>query len=165
MQQVKGTIIYGPRMSKLRCPKEEAKEAAKARKLGDTANLVRNEISNLIYDWHADGGFIQTVGRNAARIDMARMEYTGERTAYSTEGKVILLQDDVDPCDTIELVPFEDSLGRNTRRTINRHFEKIEQPSKTSVDRRLICFRFWESVALSILAFRLKQQAEVEPES
>ncbi|MGH1356535.1 MAG: hypothetical protein ACRBBS_15840 [Thalassovita sp.] len=149
-------------MSKLRCPTEEAKEAAKAGNLAPTANLIRDEISNLIYDWHADGGFIETVGRNAARIDMARIERSGERTAYSTEGKVILLTDKADPYNVIELVPFEESLGRNTRRTINRHFEKIDQPSKTSVDRRLVPFRFWESVALSILEFRLNQLEEDE---
>lgn len=142
------TTIYGPRLSQLYCPKEEAVRAAKSRLLGRTANQVRDEVTNTVYDWHADGGLIATVGRQTATIDMTRLEYRGERTAYSVDGKVTLLGDG------IELIRVEDSWGSNTRRTWNRHFEKINNPSSSSVDRRLIPGHFWEEVAVRIIEFR-----------
>lgn len=146
--QINGTMLYGPRLSQLYCPREEASRAAKARLVGNTANQVRDEITNTIYDWHADGGLIATVGRYAAEIDMTRLEYRGERTAYSMDNKVIILGD------AIELVRVEDSFGSNTRRTLNRHFEKIGNPSSSCVDRRLIPGQFWEEVALRVIEYR-----------
>ena len=78
------------------------------------------------------------------QLDVDRMERLGEASVYSVKGEVILLEK------SVRLTRLDDAFGQNTRRTLNRLFEKIGQPTKQRVDRRLLPLMFWMDVVRKI---------------
>lgn len=108
-----------------------------------TANLVRDHIFAVVWDWHEAGN--QLLLQTGEQLDIGRMERGGEASVYSTKGKVIFLEDDV------PLTRLDDAFGENTRRTINRVFEKVARPLKRRVDRRLLPLMFWMDTARRII--------------
>ena len=107
-----------------------------------TANLVRDAIFVTVWEWHIDGN--RVLLPTGDQLDIERMERVGETPVYSTSGKMILIEEGV------PLVRLDDAFGQNTRRTLNRVFEKISQPSKRRVDRRLMPLMLWMDVAQKI---------------
>jgi hypothetical protein len=108
-----------------------------------TANLVRDHIFGVVWDWHEAGN--QLVLHTGEQLDIGRMERGGEASVYSTRGRVIFLEDKV------PLTRLDDAFGENTRRTINRVFEKVARPLKRRVDRRLLPLMFWMDTARRII--------------
>lgn len=108
-----------------------------------TANLVRDAIFSTVWDWYVEGNFVLVP--TGEQLDIDRMERVGETSVYSTKGRVILIENGV------PLIRLDDAFGQNTRRTINRVFEKIDQPTKRRVDRRLLPLMFWMDVAKKII--------------
>lgn len=96
-----------------------------------------------VLDFHDDGGVILIPGD--IQIDMHRLECSGESSAYDTSGKAILIEKDV------PLNRLEDSFGASPRRTLNRIFAKIEEPSKRRVNVQNLSRYFWMTVAMNIL--------------
>lgn len=111
-----------------------------------TANLVRDAICASVWDWYADGN--QVLTPTGEELDIERMERVGEISVYSTKGKVIFLEQGV------SLIRLDDAFRQNTRRTLNRVFEKIEQPIGRRVDRRLLPLMFWMDVTRKIIDHR-----------
>lgn len=138
---------------KLRNPMEESRRASVIQSWAGTANLIRDCIQELIWDWHVEGGKIVTGSRQPQELCLERMETLGEAHVYDVDGQKISLH-----CANeapLYLVRVDDCFRRNTRRTINRHFEKINNPSNRAVDRRLRSLMFWEDVAIKIAERRL----------
>lgn len=108
-----------------------------------TANLVRDLICGTVWDWHTAGNLV--LMPTGEVLDIERMERGGEASVYSKGGTIIFLEDGV------PLTRLDDAFGENTRRTINRLFEKINRPSKRRVDRRLLPLMFWMDVVRKIL--------------
>jgi len=108
-----------------------------------TANLVRDAIFSTVWDWYVEGN--RVVIPTGEQVDIDRMERVGETSVYSTKGNVILIEEGV------PLIRLDDAFGQNTRRTLNRVFEKIDQPNKRRVDRRLLPLMFWMDVARKII--------------
>lgn len=108
--------VTGARLSVLRNPKYEAWLAKQIRPLGETANLVRDEIMNTIECWHEDGGSIKARRLKPKRgcrgviptkpkvvtLDTERMEWRCELVVYDVGGKPVMLDHGV------ALVPVED---------------------------------------------------------
>jgi len=91
-------------------------------------------------------------------IDVKRMESLGEQHVYDTKGlRVYLFRDyQNDICtmskeNSIALVRMDDAWGQNSRRTINRLYEKISQPGEKSIDRRLLSMMLWLDASSQIL--------------
>lgn len=108
-----------------------------------TANLVRDLICAVVWDWHATGN--RVLMPTGEQLDIERMERVGEASVYSTKGKIIVLEDGV------PLTRLDDSFGENTRRTMNRVFEKVARPSNRRVDMRLLPLMFWKDAARKII--------------
>jgi hypothetical protein len=96
-----------------------------------------------VWDWYVEGN--RVVIPTGEQVDIDRMERVGETSVYSTKGKVILIEEGV------PLIRLDDAFGQNTRRTLNRVFEKIDQPNKRRVDRRFLPLMFWMDVARKII--------------
>lgn len=135
-------------MAKLRCPKEEANRAAIIRDWAGTANLVRDTVVDEISNWHETGGMIISGKPYLQFLDISRMERTGESFVYDQGGEFVLVN--LQGESPIALVNIDDSFGSNTRRTLNRLFEKIEAPNGRAVDRRLRSMAFWTDIAINI---------------
>lgn len=108
-----------------------------------TANLVRDLICGTVWEWHAAGNLI--LMPTGEHLDIERMERLGEASVYSGAGKIIFLED------SVPLIRLDDAFGENTRRTINRVFEKAARPSKRRVDKRLLPLMFWMNAARRII--------------
>ena len=132
----------------LRDPREEVRRAAIVREWGCTANLIRDAIQRMIEEWYGLDGHIRTAMQRYDRLDIERMERSGEAWVYDVKGDLIMIhcRDEV----PIPLLRIDDSFGEYSRRMINRHLEKIDAPSTRGVDRRLRSFMFWEDVAIKI---------------
>lgn len=108
----------------------------------ETANLVRDKMCASVWEWSMDGN--QILMPSGEQLDVDRMERLGEASVYSVKGEVILLEK------SVRLTRLDDAFGQNTRRTLNRLFEKIGQPTKQRVDRRLLPLMFWMDVVRKI---------------
>lgn len=147
--------IIGSAMRKLRCPNEVSTNAAIIRKWADTANLVRDGISRAVTDWNDDGRLIKSGKPYLQILDIERMERAGELIVYNKSGETVLINaQDEDP---ITLVNIDDCFRMNSRRTLNRLFEKIECPGTRAVDRRLRPLVFWIDIAIKISAHRMME--------
>lgn len=109
----------------------------------ETANMVRDLVTAILWNWHASGGCIVTATGEV--LDIERMERLGEAFVYSSEGNVIYLEPG------IPLVRLDDAFRENTRRTLNRMKEKLRKPCTKRVDKRLLPLVFWLDVAKKII--------------
>jgi len=114
-----------------------------------TANLVRDRIFACVWDWHVAGN--RMLMPTGEQLDVERMERVGEASVYSTKGKVIFLE----KC--VPLTRLDDAFRQNTRRTLNRVFEKTVQPTKRRVDKRLLPLMFWMDIARKLIVARQLQ--------
>ncbi|WP_299500459.1 hypothetical protein [uncultured Roseobacter sp.] len=153
MSEEKLTVVAAS-VEELRCPREEAKRAAIIRTWAETANLVRDRILMEIWNWQQIGGRVIPSPASNTAVDLDRMESLGEMHVYDVDRAKISVACHNE--NQILLVRSDDCFGENTRRTLNRHFEKIYDPSKRAVDRRLRSFMFWEDVAIKIKEKREK---------
>lgn len=134
--------VYVAPTTKLRDPNHESELARFHRAGASSANMARNHMTFSILDHHEDGGIILTA--KGAVLDLERMETLGEQFVYDTDGKTVHLEDDV------PLIRLDDSFGANPRRTMNRFFQKADQPSSQCVDHRLLSMMFWADASRKI---------------
>lgn len=156
------SFVIGARLEKLRNPQEEARLATWLKSLGSTANESRDAMTNLIWEWHESGGDIKArVPKERGKrpkcavkslkhytLDIARMELLGELTLYSIYNEPVLLDLET------RLIRVEESFRSNTRRTLNRQFEKIDSLSRRRAVKSLWPLMFWEDVAFKIAHFQ-----------
>lgn len=134
-----------------------------------TANLMIQRAMARIEDYHGEGGVICYAagirwkdGRRGRaplqQIDFERMERSGEAAVYDVDGlQIYLLRDFKDEASkkprflSVPLSPLGDCWRGNSRRTINRMYEKIETPSTRAADRRLWSTMFWLDVSRRIM--------------
>jgi len=134
-----------------------------------TANLMIQRAMARIEDYHDEGGFICYAsdvrwkdGRRGRgpwqQLDFERMERSGESAVYDVNGlQIYLLRDFKDEASkkprflSVPLSPLGDCWRGNSRRTINRMYERIETPSTRAVDRRLWSTKFWLDVSWQLV--------------
>lgn len=137
------TIITASPVSRLRDPEHERLLAIIHKPTAPTANLVSQRVMSRILDWHATGNIIETHDHRV--LNIKRMEFVGEQFVYDIGGKPIFLEKGV------PLIRMDDCWGENSRRTINRHFEKIDRPSTQQVDKRRLPMMFWMDISMKAM--------------
>lgn len=157
-------------VSKLRDPLHASFLAGVHKPTAPTANLMLQRAMSRVIEFSKQGSEIihdgaetrLSCGRKIKGpkqvLDIARMERFGEASLYDTKGqRVFLIRDFKDEALeqpkglTLPLIRMDDAWRMNSRRTINRHYEKIEHPSQRAVDRRLLSMQFWLDASAQIL--------------
>lgn len=147
--EVETQTIVAARIQRLRSPRHMSNCAAFAKPLAPTANLVRDDITGTILDWIFDGGLVVTA--KGLQLDLLLMEETDDPFVRDINGTYVTLMKGV------PLTRLDESWGENSRRTINRFFEKIEKPSKQAVDKRLLSMMFWVDLSWKIVEHRKEE--------
>ncbi|MEP3247779.1 MAG: hypothetical protein ABJN40_07365 [Sneathiella sp.] len=135
--------VQAARIEQLRNPLYEADLAKFFVGKAETATLILDLATFVIFDHYADGG--RVLMANGTMLDLDRMESTGERFVYDCDGNEIFLQKNC------LLIRTEDCFGESPRRTMNRFLQKAIRSSKTTVDIRLLPMLFWLDIARKIL--------------
>ncbi|WP_299283294.1 hypothetical protein [uncultured Tateyamaria sp.] len=158
-------FVIGARNTQLRDPLHESWLAKQIRPWGETANLVRNSICNTVLDWHEEDRLIKArlpkpknMPKRVKMLDLApvtlniaRMEWTGEQVVYDVKDLPVFIDLGV------PLLSLEEAFRSSSRRTLNRQFEKMDDPSSQSVSKSLLSLMFWEDVAVKIDRYRREE--------
>lgn len=162
--------VYGAPISRFRDPAHAQLLAVAHKSTAPTANLMIQRTMDRIIEFHKKGGKVYHDGaevlfRGGSRakgpmqeLNVARMERAGEASVYDANGQRVFLALDFHSqlkknaaMNSVPLVRMDDAWGANSRRTVNRFYEKIETPSERAVDRRLWSMMFWLDVSHQIM--------------
>lgn len=142
MMEVKEKTIFASRIEHLRDPWHEQALARFWKETAPTANTVCDQITFAVLDAYFDGTAILTA--RGDELDLDRMEQTEEPFVRRVDGKLITL------LPGLKLKRLDEAFGENTRRTMNRLFEKIQAPGRQAVQGRMLPLMFWLDVARKI---------------
>jgi uncharacterized SAM-dependent methyltransferase len=135
-------VIYGPRATELRDPREEQRLISFTLNQGETDMMCCDAVLHLIQTWTDEGGdFATACGRV---LDMERADLSGEAITYDTDGNLVFLEPNV------PLLRAEDCFGQSPRRCINHMRAKEGQTARRRVSVENLPRYFWIAVAAKI---------------
>ena len=135
-------LIYAPRATELRDPKEEQSYVSFTLSQGETDMMCYDAIQHLIQTWTDEGGDVATACGRV--LDMERADLSGEASIYDTRDVLVFLEP------FVPLQRIEDCFGLSPRRCINHMRAKEGQTARRRVSVENLPRYFWIAVAARI---------------